>query len=172
MEIEQVTTIFNEALADDRGYFRRVFDKAAVSELVPFDFVQASVSFNSAQGTLRGMHFQASPSKEWKLVTCIKGQVFDCLVDVRKESKTYGKTQTTELSEEDGLSILIPPGVAHGFQTLVDDTYVYYQMTDIHRPELSRRLLWNDSNLNLPWPKRVTNLSLLDSAGDLWPVTY
>ena len=172
MVIEQVALLSNEAHVDERGYFRRVFDREAISKYVELEFLQASVSFNTKAGTLRGMHFQAHPSKEWKLVTCLKGRIFDCLVDVRHTSRTYGNIETFELSEEGGLSLLIPPGVAHGFQTLVDDTYVYYQMTDTHRPELSRRLLWNDSTLKLPWPKRVSNLSPLDATGESWPVMY
>jgi dTDP-4-dehydrorhamnose 3,5-epimerase len=172
VEIEQVVLLSNESHLDKRGYFRRVFDREVISEHVKLDFLQASVSFSTKAGTLRGMHFQANPSREWKLVTCLKGRIFDCLVDVRNYSQTYGQIQTIELSEESGLSILIPPGVAHGFQTLDDDTYVFYQMTDKHRPELSRRLLWNDATLNLPWPRKVSNVSPQDSIGDTWPVKY
>jgi dTDP-4-dehydrorhamnose 3,5-epimerase len=170
--IQNVEFFENQLIEDGRGYFRRIFSSLDAVSTEKINFVQSSVSFNKKSGTVRGMHYQASPSNEWKYVTCLKGKIFDCLVDVRKDSSTYGITHYFEMSEEIGLSVLIPPGVAHGFQTQVDETYVHYQMTDIHRPELARRLLWNDVNLNIPWPLDVTSVSSLDLKGEKWPVAY
>lgn len=170
--IREVEFFENLSVQDQRGYFRRTLNIADLPSAVRGNFLQSSVSFNKKRGTVRGMHYQASPSKEWKHVSCLKGRIFDCLVDVRIDSPTYGAIHYFEISEENGMSVLIPPGVAHGFQTQVDETYVHYQMTDIHKPELARRLLWNDKALDIPWPIITSTISSLDSIGEPWPVVY
>jgi dTDP-4-dehydrorhamnose 3,5-epimerase len=162
----------NKFKDDDRGYFRRISDRSVLeNEKVP-EFNQSSFSFNRRAGTVRGIHFQASPSIEYKFVTCVRGSFFDCLVDVRRDSETYGTVNTYEITEENGLNILIPPGVAHGFQTLLDDTYVHYQMSDFHQPDLARRIHWNDPYLNISWPLKLAAISPLDMEGAKWPVEY
>ena len=170
--IQDVKVFENQLIEDERGYFRRIMNKPDLLEAAETQFLQCSLSYNKKSGTVRGMHYQAAPSAEWKYVTCLKGRIFDCLVDVRKSSPTYGEVQTLELSETNGISVLVPPGVAHGFQTQVDETYVHYQMTDFHKPEFARRLLWNDVSLNIEWPIETKSVSLLDLKGEIWPVEY
>lgn len=155
---------------DSRGYFRRLYE-VDFSDKAP-QFVQSSVSYNSSKGTLRGLHFQSTPSREWKFVKCIKGEIFDCLVDVRMDSQTYGQVMCLELNEKNNLGILIPPGIAHGFQTLENDTFVFYAMTDMYRPELGQTLSWSDTSLKIPWPLAPTSISVSDEKGLNWPVAY
>ena len=125
-----VEIISNNVSKDSRGSFQRIYSQSASPTLSKLKFIQISVSMNRQIGTLRGIHFQKFPSVEWKYVTCLKGSIFDVLVDVRPNSPTYGTHNTFELSSMSGLSVLIPPGVAHGYQCLTDDVLVHYQMTD------------------------------------------
>ena len=171
--IDDVQFITHERKADSRGYFRRVYDATEMTAGSPqLNFIQSSVSFNTSKGTIRGLHFQASPSLEWKYVTCLSGAVFDCLIDVRKESASYGTCVSFELSEINGASLLIPPGVAHGFQTLLDNTRVHYQMTDQFDAKLSRVLMWNDKSLDIKWPLPLTVMSKADQNGTPWPIAF
>ena len=169
----QGVNFFEHSKANDhRGYFRRISDLGEIQDPISLKFVQSSVSFNTTKGTIRGLHFQSAPSLEWKYVTCLSGSLFDCLVDVRRDSLTYGKQMSFELSEENGKSVLIPPGVAHGFQTLEDKTLINYQMSEIFYPTRARNLLWNDSSLSIEWPLDVTEISGTDAHGEPWPVEY
>ena len=156
---------------DKRGSFRRIFD---ISDLKSenLNFVQSSLSKNFLKGTVRGLHFQTQPSVESKLVSCIKGRICDVLVDVRPSSKTYGSHMILDLREDEPTGLLIPPGIAHGFQTLEDDTFVLYQMTDFFVPTLAVSLQWNDENLAIEWPLPCTNISESDALGKKWPVSF
>jgi dTDP-4-dehydrorhamnose 3,5-epimerase len=156
---------------DERGSFQRVFDQNDFSAS-GLNFVQSSLSINPIRGTVRGLHFQVSPSREWKYVTCVKGDLFDVLVDVRSDSSTYGSYLNFSLSGNSGRSILIPPGVAHGFQTLSDNTHILYHMTEFYDPELSRTLRWNDPAIGIQWPTPVTRISAKDKESGQWPVEY
>ena len=150
-----------ERMEDARGFFARTwcddeFARAAFGSSGSGDvprFVQNSISFNLRKGTLRGMHYQAAPSREGKLVRCTAGAIFDAIIDLRPESETYLKFASVELTQRNRDALYIPPGFAHGFQTLVDDTEVFYQMTDVFQPELARGLRWNDPLFPIPWPE-------------------
>ncbi len=138
---------------DERGAFARTwcqneFDGAGL----PNRLVQCSVSRNHKRGTLRGLHFQLPPSREGKLVRCTRGAIFDVVVDIRWTSPNYLGNVSVELTADNGRAIFIPPGCAHGFQTLEDDTDVFYQMTDVFAPDLGAGLRWNDPALGIDWP--------------------
>ncbi len=171
-KFEGVRVIENSKLMDVRGSFERIYDHAEIFGQKGEKFVQSSLSRNTLAGTLRGLHFQKSPSGESKLITCIKGRLLDVLVDIRLNSPTYGGHLTFELSEESPVSLLVPPGVAHGFQTLKNDTWVLYHMTERHQPELDGRLLYSDSELKIAWPLQVTVVSKEDEAAPGWPIKF
>jgi dTDP-4-dehydrorhamnose 3,5-epimerase len=138
---------------DIRGYFARVF---CVEEFrakgLNTQVVQCSISFNRLKGTLRGMHWQAPPKAEAKLVRCTHGAIFDVIVDLRLQSPTRLQHVTVELSEDTARMLYIPEGFAHGFQTLVDDTEVFYQMSEFFAPECGRGARWNDPAFEIAWP--------------------
>ena len=119
---------------------------------LPGSFVQASLSFNRRRGTLRGLHYQAEPCPEAKLVRCTRGAVFDVILDLRSDSANYCRCFATELSADNARAVYIPPGFAHGFQTLCNDTEMFYQMTATYQPELSRGVRWDDAAFGIAWP--------------------
>ena len=170
--LPSVEVIENNKSTDSRGSFQRIYDRSKMFKDNEIQLSQGSLSKNTLRGTIRGLHFQVSPSSEWKLVSCIKGSMVDVVVDIQSDSDAYGNHMSVILRESDSESILIPPGFAHGFQTLSDDTWVLYQMTDIHRPELAARLFYNDQNLGIEWPLEVTNISDEDRVAQSWPVKY
>jgi dTDP-4-dehydrorhamnose 3,5-epimerase len=138
---------------DARGFFARVFcvDEFRAHGLKP-EVAQCSISFNRRKGTLRGMHWQAAPKAEAKLIRCTRGAIFDVIVDLRPKSPTRLQHITTELSEYNGRMLYIPEGLAHGFQTLADDTEVFYQMTEFFTPDCGRGARWNDPAFEIAWP--------------------
>jgi dTDP-4-dehydrorhamnose 3,5-epimerase len=142
-----------ERVADERGFFAR---SGCVRELraqgLPGEFVQSSISWNPRRGTVRGMHFQWPPSQEAKLVRCVRGAIYDVLLDLRPGQPTYMSHLGLTLDQDNRDAVYIPPGVAHGFQTLADDSEVLYQMTDFHAPELAMGLRWNDPAFRIAWP--------------------
>ena len=142
-----------EVRADHRGLFARTFcrDEFAERGLVS-TFVQCNVSFNHKAGTLRGMHYQADPSPEVKLVRCTMGAAFDVVVDLRPDSPTYRQWASVELSAENRRAVYIPAGFAHGFQTLTDATELFYQMSEFYVPELAAGVRWDDPALGIGWP--------------------
>lgn len=142
-----------ERHSDARGFFARTFCAQEFARAgLPTDAVQSSISFNSARGTLRGMHFQWPPSREGKLVRCVRGGVFDVLLDLRPESPTYLRHASVQLDDENRDAVFIPHGIAHGFQTLSDSTEVLYQMTDVFAPDLGAGVRWNDPAFGIAWP--------------------
>ena len=144
-----------QPLADSRGFFARTFCVQEFAEAgLAVDVVQASISFNARRGTVRGMHFQWPPSREDKLVRCLKGSVFDVLLDLRPDSPSYLRHVTVELDEVNRDAVFIPHGVAHGFQTLADSTEVLYQMTNTFAPDLAAGVRWNDPVFAIQWPMR------------------
>lgn len=142
-----------ERQEDDRGYFARTFcsDEFAGHGLNP-RLVQCNVSFNPKRGTLRGMHYQAKPHEEAKLVRCTRGAVYDVIIDLRDGSPTRGKWASVELTAANGLLLYVPEGFAHGFQTREDGSEVFYQMSESYRAESARGLRWNDPAFAIPWP--------------------
>jgi dTDP-4-dehydrorhamnose 3,5-epimerase len=153
--IHQAFLVRIERHADVRGFFARTFcvDEFADAGL-PSAFVQASTSFNTTRGTVRGMHFQWPPSREGKLVRCVRGSVYDVLLDLRPESPSYLRHISVSLDEDNRDAVFIPHGVAHGFQTLSDSTEVLYQMTDVYAPDLAGGFRWNDPSFEIEWPVR------------------
>ncbi len=142
-----------EPRTDARGFFARTFCRREFAEAgLPDTFVQDSISHNSKQGTVRGLHFQWPPSREGKLVRCTRGSLFDVLVDLRPDRASYLAHVHVVLNQESQEAVFVPPGVAHGFQTLADDTDVLYQMTDYYVPDLAAGVRWNDPAFGITWP--------------------
>lgn len=138
---------------DSRGHFARSFCAVAFGARgLPSVFPQCNVSFNARAGTLRGMHWQADPHPEGKLVRCSRGALFDVAIDIRRTSASFGRWVGATLTEADGDALYIPPGFAHGFQTLQDATEVFYMMTVPFRDGLARGLRWDDPSVAVDWP--------------------
>jgi dTDP-4-dehydrorhamnose 3,5-epimerase len=154
-----------EPFVDERGWFARTHcADTFASRGLTSSFSQCSASFNYRRGTLRGLHFQAAPAEEAKLVRCVRGALFDVAVDLRPDSPTCGRWVSVELSADNGRAILIPEGCAHGFQTLTDDAELFYQISVAYRPELSRGVRWDDPVLDIPWPIEAPVVSERDRA--------
>jgi dTDP-4-dehydrorhamnose 3,5-epimerase len=142
-----------EPIADHRGFFARTFSRdALVAKGLCADYPEWSISYNARRGTLRGLHWQAAPSLEVKLVQCIRGAVFDVAVDVRPGSSTRGCWVAVELSADNRQSLYIPAGFAHGFQTLAEDSEILYHISTSYRPESARGIRWDDPQLAIGWP--------------------
>jgi len=142
-----------ERLGDERGFFARTWcPEEFSSHGLETRLAQCSVSFNDHAGTLRGLHYQAAPYEEVKLVRCTAGAIFDVILDLRPTSPSYLRHYTVTLSAENRRSLYVPRGVAHGFQTLQDSTEVLYQMSEPYRPEYSRGVRWNDPAFGIGWP--------------------
>ena len=142
-----------ERLADERGFFARTWCQHEFEEhaLIP-RMAQASVSFNKYKGTLRGLHFQKAPSQEAKLVRVTRGAVFDVIVDLRPDSSAFCQHFSINLDAEKHNALYIPPGFAHGFQTTIANTEVYYQMSDFYKPEYASGVRWDDPAFGIEWP--------------------
>lgn len=142
-----------EPAVDERGFFARTWDTDEfAAHGLDAAIVQVSVSFSQRRGTLRGLHYQAEPHAEAKLVRCTSGSIFDVAVDIRQGSATRGRWAGIELSAKNRLALYIPPGFAHGLQTLVDDTEVLYQVTTRYSPDHSRGIRWDDPDAAISWP--------------------
>ena len=138
---------------DERGFFARTWcSQEFAAQGLEHALVQVSISRNARRGTVRGMHLQLPPSRESKLVRCTRGSIYDVIIDLRPESPTYLRHFALELQAQASNALYIPPLVAHGFQTLADDTEVLYQMTDTHAPELVYGVRWNDPAFAIGWP--------------------
>ena len=143
-----------EVLKDERGFFARTFCEREFAERgLVTRFVQCSVSFNARRATLRGMHYQCAPHEEVKVVRCTRGAVYDVVLDLRPGSPTRGRWAAAELSEENHRSFYVPPGCAHGFLTLQDETELFYQISDFYHPESARGVRWDDPAFGIEWPR-------------------
>jgi len=142
-----------EQLQDERGFFSRSFCKEEFEEhgLNP-NIVQCNISYNKKKGTLRGMHYQIAPYQEAKVVSCIKGSIYDVIIDLRPDSPTYRQWFSVELSANNYKMIYAPEGFAHGFQILEDNTVVMYQMSELYHPECARGVRWDDPAFGIVWP--------------------
>src|ERR1700691_4815800 len=159
-----VTAAVNE---DTRGLFARTFDAAAFSAAgLPSEWPQCNTSWNGRKGTLRGMHFQAAPRPDPKLVRCTRGRIFDVAVDLRPVSATFRRWTGTELSELNRDALAIPAGCAHGFLTLEDNCEVFYMMGEVYVPELASGVRWNDPRFSINWPAEPFTMSEKDAR---WP---
>lgn len=159
-------TIDLEVHGDERGSFARSFcwREFEAHGLNP-RVVQCNVSHNRARGTLRGMHYQEAPHEEAKLIRCARGAMYDVIVDLRPESPTYRQWAGFELRAAAGRPsrmVYLPAGFAHGFQTLEDDTEVFYQMSEFYAPEAQRGFRWNDPAFAIEWPEAVRVISERD----------
>ena len=141
-----------EEFKDNRGTFSRQFCKKELEEYgINFDICQCNISKNFKKNTLRGMHYQKVPWAEPKLVSCIKGAFYDVIVDLRENSSTYLKWQGFELTEDNNKILYVPPMFAHGFQTLVDNTVVYYQIGEFFQPDFYDGIRYNDPKIGIEW---------------------
>ena len=156
-----------EPQGDARGWFVRTFcvEEFAAAGLET-GFVQSSQSHTAEAGTLRGMHFQRAPHAETKLVRCLRGAIWDVIVDLRPESPSYRKWQGFRLDAASGRMLYVPEGFAHGFQTLADGTEVAYQISHRYTPAAAAGVRWDDPALGIAWPRPVVGLSARDAA---WP---
>jgi len=153
---------------DERGLFARTFDKKLFESINHHkEFVQFNHSVNHFKGTLRGLHYQVAPSSEIKLVRCIRGRVYDVIVDVREGSPTFLEYLGVELSENNLRMLYIPEGFAHGFQTLEDNSQMIYHHSNYYNPSSERGIRYNDPRLNIPWPLAPTVLSDKDQKYEL-----
>ncbi len=152
-----------EPVEDERGFFARTWCRKEFEQhgLKP-DWVQCNISYNKRMGTLRGMHYQIAPHAEAKLVRCTMGAIFDVIIDLRPGSKTFMQWISVELTAENRKMIFIPQGFANGFQTLVDHTEVFYQMSAFFTPEYARSIRWNDPQFNIRWPEAERTISEKD----------
>lgn len=145
-----------EKLHDYRGFFARTWcQKEFEAYGLNPRLVQCSLSFNKTQGTLRGMHYQVAPHEEAKLVRCIRGAIYDVIIDLRPESPTFKQHIGVILSAENYKTLYIPEGFAHGFLTLEDNTEVFYQMSEFYHPESTRGVRWNDPTFGIHWLTEV-----------------
>jgi dTDP-4-dehydrorhamnose 3,5-epimerase len=152
-ELAGVFLIELDRIEDARGFFARTYcEREFTAQGLDGRFVQCNLSHNTARGTLRGLHFQREPRPETKLVRCIRGAIYDVVLDLRKDSTTYLRWVAVELSARNSLALYIPAGLAHGFQTLEDDTDVWYQMGEFYTPELAAGVRWNDPAFGIRWP--------------------
>lgn len=152
-ELNGVWLIEMEPIVDERGWFARTFDADSfAARNIDISVVQCNTSFNERTGTLRGMHYQREPHSESKLVRCVRGAVFDAVVDLRRDSPTYLKWFATELSDRNRRMLYIPAGLAHGFQTLLDGAELHYQMGHAYVPEASTGVRWDDPAFAIEWP--------------------
>jgi dTDP-4-dehydrorhamnose 3,5-epimerase len=146
--------------SDERGFFARSFcEREFESRGLASRFVQCNVSFNHKEGTIRGMHWQAEPNAEAKLVRCTSGAIFDVIVDLRRDSKTRMQVFGTELSSQNRRMLFIPAGFAHGFQSLCDDSEVFYQMSEFYAPKAALGFRWNDPEVGIRWPRELSVIS-------------
>jgi len=152
-----------QRIEDERGFFARTLcrEEFRLAGLVS-DFVQSSISYNRARNTLRGMHYQASPHEETKLVRCTMGSIHDVIVDLRRDSPTFLRWFAAELSAASRSALYIPAGCAHGFLTLEDHCEVLYEITPSYRPESARGCRWNDPAFGIHWPEEIHMISERD----------
>ncbi len=154
---------------DERGSFTRIFCQNQFrGHNLQHDIKQVNTSYNQKKSTLRGMHFQAPPHEEAKLVQCIQGAIFDVLLDLREDSPAYLQWHSLELRAGDSLAVYIPEGVAHGFLTLEDNSTVLYHMFHDYHPQSASGVLWNDPAFNIQWPFAPAVISKKDAGFPLY----
>jgi len=154
-----------EKREDHRGFFARTWDKKEFEEHnLNSNLVQCNVSFSKKCGTLRGMHYQKKPFEESKVIRCVKGKIFDVIIDLRTSSSTFKKWFGVELTEENYKMLYVPEGFAHGFQTLEDNTEIIYQVSEFYTPNSELGIHWNDPAFNITWPIEEKIITEKDNA--------
>lgn len=158
-----------ERVIDERGFFARTWCR---QEFANRDLVtsldQCSIAYNTQCGTLRGLHYQAVPHEETKLVRCTQGAILDVMLDLRDNSASFGQWYATELTAENHHALYIPRGVAHGYLTLRDESEVFYQMAATYQPTAARGVRWNDPAFDIDWPFEPRVISARDAGFPLW----
>jgi dTDP-4-dehydrorhamnose 3,5-epimerase len=152
-----------ERHCDPRGFFARAWCERefAVNGIIA-RWVQCNLSYNVQRGTLRGMHYQAAPYAEAKLIRCIRGSIYDVIIDLRRDSPTFKHWLAVNLTADNHLMLFVPEGFAHGFQTLEDETEIFYQMSEFYAPKYSQGVRWNDPAFNITWPNDMRIISERD----------
>ncbi|MFW5885192.1 MAG: dTDP-4-dehydrorhamnose 3,5-epimerase [Patescibacteria group bacterium] len=165
--LEGVRLIKLQVFGDQRGFFTETYSKKKFQEAgIEAEFVQDNHSKSEKKGVLRGLHFQKPPYEQAKLVRVVKGSVYDAVVDLRKDSSTFGKWEGFELSDKNFLMLYIPRGFAHGFCTLEPETEFVYKVDNIYAPESEGGIIWNDPDLSIDWP---TQKPILSEKDQNWP---
>jgi dTDP-4-dehydrorhamnose 3,5-epimerase len=158
-------------LSDSRGFFSRSFCAEEFAQHgLESRFVQSNISLNHSKFTVRGMHMQADPFGEVKLVRCTRGAVFDALIDLRPDSPTFGKWAGAELTADNHRSLYVPKGCAHGYQTLRDESEVFYLVSEFYSPGSERGFRWNDPAFGIDWPEPVR--AILSDKDSAWPLHH
>lgn len=169
MPLKGAYLIKANSFEDERGEFFRTFCKNIFSENgLENEFVQTSISKNKYKGTLRGMHFQPAPFQEVKLVQCIRGKIYDVILDIRKDSNSFGQYCAVELSEYKNEILYVPKGFAHGFITLEDNSDILYQMSEFYIKDAESGIRYDDPYFNIHWPEQVKYISERDSNHNFW----
>jgi len=152
-----------DRIEDDRGFFARAWCQREFEQQgLESRLVQCNLSQNHSAGTLRGMHYQVNPYKETKLVRCVKGRIFDVIIDLRADSPTYLQWFGVELSADNHRALYVPEGFAHGYQTLEANTEVFYQVSEFYSPGSEQGLRWDDRAIAIDWPLAPTIISEKD----------
>ena len=154
-------------LEDERGFFARFWCKKELeNKNIDFEIKQINNSLSLEKGTLRGLHFQYPPKSEGKIIRCLTGSIWDVIVDIRKNSKTFGKWFAIELNQNNKKMLYVPKGFAHGFISLSNNTEILYLVSESYAPENEDILLWNDKTVNIEWPLKPLYISEKDSKGN------
>jgi len=170
--LDGVYVIQPEIKSDERGFFSRAFCVHEFEEVgLDWGFLQMNRSFNSQKGTLRGMHYQLEPHSETKLVQCIKGSLYDVVLDLREDSASFGKFLAANLSDKDRKMMYIPKGCAHGFITLEPNTEVLYLVSAFYHKESERGVRWDDPLFQIAWPLTPSIISQKDQSYPDWSPT-
>ena len=148
--IEDLLIIEPQLFKDDRGFFYESYNKNNLDKVINIVFVQDNES-KSNKGVIRGLHFQTPPYAQTKLIRCISGSILDVAVDLRKNSKTYGKSFSVELSSKNNKQLFVPKGFAHGFQVISDEAIVNYKVDNFYNPKSDSGIIWNDKDLSIDW---------------------
>lgn len=152
-----------ELMEDARGFFARTWSQREFAEYgINSRLAECDISFNKKKGTLRGMHYQAAPFAQAKIVRCTMGEIYDVIIDLRRDSSTFKRWIAVELSAVNRLMLYVPENFAHGFQTLRDETEVLYQMSEVFAPESARGVRWDDPAFGIEWPLPVSVMSQSD----------
>lgn len=164
-DIGGVFIVRAEPARDERGWFARTFCRREFEKNgLLADWSQGSLSHNRHAGTLRGMHYQAEPHSETKLIRCVRGAVYDVALDLRRQSPTFKRWLAVALREDELTMLYLPPGVAHGFQTLQDESELEYWITPEYVPDAARGVRWNDPAFGIDWPRSPTVMSARDAS--------
>lgn len=167
-ELEGVCIVELERHQDERGFFARAWCKNEFeAHGLGSRWVQTNISLSRGKGTLRGLHYQVAPYEEAKLVRCVRGAIYDVIIDLRPGSPTYGQWLGVELSADNGRALYVPKGFAHGYQVLADDTMALYSVSQFYTPGSERGIRWNDPTFAIEWP--IVEDVILSDKDKSWP---